>query len=200
MKQIAKRIVGADISAAMLSQADHDARIDYLRCPAEALPLAGLIFDLLTVSSGLHWFERNAFLAEACRVLRPRGWLVIYDNLFSANLHGNPGFKSWFASTYLQRFPTPPRNSEPLDERSAKQAGFQVLAQEKYANLVFFDREQLVDYLLTQTNVIAAIERGEATLDDARAYLITEVSPFFPSPEPQAFDFGGPITYLRKIG
>ena len=49
-----------------------------------------------------------------------------------------------------------------------------------------------------QTNIIAAIERGEWTLNDARAYLTAEVSPYFPSPEPEAFDFGGPITYLRK--
>jgi len=198
LKQIAKRIVGSDISAAMLAQAERDERIDYLRCPAEALPLASRSFDLLTVSSGLHWFERHAFLAEARRVLRPRGWLVIYDNFFSANLRGNQGFKPWFVSTYFRRFPTPPRNSQPLDKRSARQAGFQVLAQDKYTNVVFFNHGQLVDYLLTQTNVIAAIERGESTVDDARAYLTAEVSPYFQSLEPQAFDFGGPITYLRK--
>ena len=74
-----------------------------------------------------------------------------------------------------------------------------MLAQDSYANVVVFDREGLVDYLLTQTNVLAAIERGESTLDDARAYLTTEVSPYCPSTEPQAFDFGGPITYLRRI-
>lgn len=200
LKRIATRIVGADISAAMLAQADHDARIEYLRCPAEVLPLADQSFDLLTVSSGLHWFERNAFLAEACRLLAPRGWLVIYDNFFSANLQGEPGFKPWFASTYLQRFPTPPRDNQPLDNRSAKQAGFQLLARDEYTNVVVFDRTDLVDYLLTQTNVVAAVEHGEWTLDDARDDLTAEVSPFFTSSEQQAFNFGGPITYLRKIG
>lgn len=184
----------------MLAQAERDELIEYLRCPAESLPLAGHSFDLLTVSSGLHWFERNAFLAEARRVLRPRGWLVIYDNFFFASLHGNPDFKPWFGSSYLQRFPTPPRNNEPLDDRSATQAGFQLLAQDSYGNVVVFDREHLVDYLLTQTNVIAAIQRGELTLDNARAFLTAEVSPFFMSSDQQAFDFGGPITYLRKIG
>ena len=200
MKQIATRIVGADISAAMLAQAGRDERIDYLRCPSEALSLADHSVDLLTVSSGLHWFERNAFLAEARRVLRPRGWLVIYDNFFSANLHGNPGFKPWFLSTYFERFPTPPRNNQPLDGRSARQAGFHLVSDEKYTNVVFFDQMQLVDYLLTQTNVIAAIKRGDTTLHDARSYLTAEISPYFPSPGSQAFDFGGPITYLRKLG
>ena len=198
MKQIATNIVGADVSDAMLGQAERDERIEYLVSAAEALPLADQSFDLLTVSSALHWFERNAFLAEARRVLRPRGWLVIYDSFFSANLQGSPGFKPWFASTYCQRFPTPPRNNRPLDDRSAKQAGFQLVKDEKYSNVVFFDRKQLIDYLLTQTNVIAAIERGESTLDDVRAYLTTGVSPFFTSSEKQTFDFGGPISYLRR--
>ena len=199
LKQIATNIVGADISAAMLAQTDHDERIDFLRCPSEALALADQAFDLLTVSSGLHWFERNAFLAEARRVLGPRAWLVIYDNFFAANLQGAPDFKPWFVSMYFDRFPTPPRDNRPLDHRSARQAGFQLVNSEKYTNIVFFDREQLVEYLLTQTNIIAAIQRGEWTLDDARACLTAEVSPYFPSPEPQAFDFGGPITYLRRV-
>ena len=182
----------------MLELAERDERIDYLVSPAEVLPLADQSFDLLTVSSAFHWFERSAFLAEARRVLRPRGWLVIYDSFFSANLQGDPGFKPWFASTYCQRFPTPPRNNQPLDDRSAKQAGFELLKQDRYTNVVYFDREQLVDYLLTQTNVIAAIERVEWSQSDVRTYLTAEVSPFFTSPEPQAFDFGGPIIYLRR--
>lgn len=132
------------------------------------------------------------------RVLRSRGWLVIYDSFFSANLHGSPGFKPWFTSTYLARFPTPPRNNRPPDNQSAEQAGFQLLKQEKYTNVVFFDQERLVNYLLTQTNVIAAIERGSWTLDEVRAYLTAKVSSYFPSPAPQAFDFGGPIIFLRK--
>ena len=152
----------------MLAEAKRDSRIDYLRCPSEVLPLPDQSFGLLTVSSGLHWFERNAFLAEAYRILQPRGWLVIYDNFFSANLQGNPGFRPWFVSTYFQRFPTPPRDNRPLDHRSARHAGFQLVKEENYGNVVYFDRKQLIDYLLTQTNVIAAIERGEATLRTPR--------------------------------
>ena len=198
LQPIAERIIGADVSAAMLGQAGRDEHIDYLLCPAETLPLAAESLDLLTVSSALHWFDRDAFLAEARRVLKPRSWLVVYNNVFCANLQGNPRFKSWVRSTYLERFPTPPRNNKPLNEQSAKRAGFNLVKQETYTNVVDFDRRQLVNYLLTQTNVLAAIAREESTLDDARAYLATEVKPFFTSSEQRAFDFGGPIVYLRK--
>ncbi len=200
LKQIATKIAGADVSAAMLGQADRDERIRYLVCPAETLPLADESFDLVTVSSAFHWFDRDAFLPEARRVLKPRGWLVIYNNLFFATMQGNPDFKPWITSTYVKRFPTPPRNNQPLDDQMADRSGFHLVKQESYTNVVYFNRQQLIDYLLTQTNVIAAIERGESTLHDARAYLTTEISPFFTSSEQQAFDFGGPITYLRKAG
>ena len=198
LKRIATNIVGADVSDAMLGQAERDERIEYLVSAAEALPLADQSFDLLTVSSAWHWFERNAFLAEARRVLRSHGWLVIYNNVFFANLQGDPGFKSWITSAYVKRFPTPPRNSRPLDDPSAERAGFQLVNQEKYTNVVFFDCGQLIDYLLTQNNVIAAIESGESTLDDIGTYLTTDVSSFFTSSKKQAFDFGGPISYLRR--
>ena len=200
LKQVAEKIVAVDTSAEMLGQANRHEHIDYLRCPSQVLALGDGSFDLITVSSAFHWFDREAFLPEAHRVLKSRGWLVIYNNLFFATMKGNADFKPWTTSTYVKRFPTPPRNNQPLDDQTADRSGFQRVKHESYTNVVFFNRQQLIDYLLTQTNVIAAIERGESTLHDARAYLAAEVSPFFTSSEQQAFDFGGPITYLRKAG
>ena len=197
LKQLATKIVGADVSAAMLEQADRDECIRYLVFPAEILPLADESFDLLTVFSAFHWFDRDAFRPEAHRVLKPRGWLVIYNNLFFANLHGNADFKSWITSGYVNRFPTPSRNNHPLDHQRADRSGFHLVKHESFTNVVFFNRQQLIDYLLTQTNVIAAVERGESTHDDIWTYLGTEIEPFFTSCEKHAFDFGGPVSNLR---
>ena len=57
--------------------------------------------------------------------------------------------------------------------------------------------EQLTGYLLTQTNVIAAVESGETPLADAAAWIMHGVTPFF-SDKPRTFTFGGSIWYLRR--
>jgi len=60
----------------MLRYAPHNDRIHYTLTPAEQLPFETGFFDLLTVSSGVHWFDIERFIAEARRVLKSKGWLV----------------------------------------------------------------------------------------------------------------------------
>jgi len=50
---------------------------------AEALPFAGDVAPILSTALAFHWFEREPFLAEAWRVLRPGGLLLIYNNGFT---------------------------------------------------------------------------------------------------------------------
>lgn len=78
LKEIARDIVGVDSSEKMLALAPKDDRIRYLRASAEDLPFSEAQFDPITVSEAIHWFERHSFLAEASRVLRPSGWLIVY--------------------------------------------------------------------------------------------------------------------------
>ncbi len=47
---------------------------------AEQLPLASACADVVTVAQAFHWFDAPAALAEAHRVLRPGGWLVLVWN------------------------------------------------------------------------------------------------------------------------
>ena len=44
---------------------------------AEALPVHASSADLVLAAQAFHWFRRDDFFAEAARVLRPRGLLVI---------------------------------------------------------------------------------------------------------------------------
>ncbi len=95
LRAIAAAVVGTDVSRPMLAAAPRAAGLRYVVAAAEALPLAEGVFDLLTVALAFHWFERERFLAEARRVLRPEGWLVIYNNGFSGTMRENADFARW---------------------------------------------------------------------------------------------------------
>jgi SAM-dependent methyltransferase len=68
-----EQVVATDPSAAQIAQADTAANIDYRVERAEAPSLADASADLITVAQALHWFELDAFNAQARRVLRPGG-------------------------------------------------------------------------------------------------------------------------------
>lgn len=67
------QVVATDPSAAQIAQAEAAANIDYRVERAEASSLADASADLVTVAQALHWFDLDAFNAEARRVLRPGG-------------------------------------------------------------------------------------------------------------------------------
>jgi hypothetical protein len=64
--------------------------------------------------------------------------------------------------------------------------------------VVTFSRETLIDYLVTQTNVIAAVEGGCEHLTDVRHWLMHSITPLFEDREVAHFLFQGPIWYLQK--
>jgi SAM-dependent methyltransferase len=198
LKPIAKRIVGVDAAPEMIALAPPDPQITYLVAPAEQLPTPDTAFNLMTLSSAFHWIRREAFLAEARRVLRPAAWLVIYDNAFTGRMQENSAFQTWCAGEYLQRYPIPPRNRVTLDAQEAAHQGFRLVGQERYENVVTFSPETLTDYLLTQSNVIAAVEGGHEYLEDVRRWLMQQVTPLFQDREEAHFLFQGPIQYLQK--
>lgn len=69
LTKVAFRVVGVDSSAGMLAQAPCDDRIEYVEASAEVLSFVEGAFDLVTVASSFHWFDRARFLREARRVL-----------------------------------------------------------------------------------------------------------------------------------
>jgi SAM-dependent methyltransferase len=72
----AGRVAGIDLSAEMIARAVGSGAM-LVRARAEALPWAGQAFDRLVCLNALHHFtDRDAFFAEARRVLTPGGGLL----------------------------------------------------------------------------------------------------------------------------
>ena len=72
-------VIATDASAAQLAAARPHPRVAYRSEPAEAISTADRSADLVVAAQAAHWFDWNAFVAEARRVLRPGGLLAIWS-------------------------------------------------------------------------------------------------------------------------
>jgi SAM-dependent methyltransferase len=196
LTSIASEVIGVESSQAMLEEALHDVHIHYLLAPAEQMPFPDASFDLITVASAFHWLGRRRFLTEASRVLRSPAWLVIYGNGFQSAMQESSAFQRWSEETYLTRYPIPPRNNQPLRPAEARHYGFCSIGKETYTNEVLFSPQELANYLMTQSNVIAAVEQGTERAENTYAWLLEQLTPLFPLPK-VTFLFGGVIEYFR---
>ena len=85
---VATNVYGTDSSLEMLQVALLRDRIHYSPAFAENQPFPDNFFDLITVSSGIHWFDIDKFLAEASRLMKSKAWLVMYENYFIPEIPG----------------------------------------------------------------------------------------------------------------
>jgi SAM-dependent methyltransferase len=195
LKPVAREIVGTDISLEMIRLAPADPQIRYVVAPAEDLPFPDGTFDLLTLCAALHWLDPAAFFPEAHRVLRRGGFMVIYDHAFTGSMAENPAFHTWMRRVFLTAYPMPPHPRPPMPG-AAEEAGFRSLGEEEYRHTARFSIERLIDYLVSRSNVIAAVEGKGQPIEEVRGWLTERITPFFAGEEERNFVFGGPIWYF----
>jgi SAM-dependent methyltransferase len=193
---IAREVIGIDASRGMLGSAERAPALSYVESLAESLPFVDESFDLVTVASAFHWFDRSRFLPEVHRVLVPEGWLAVYTTGFTGGMRENPGYAEWNRA-YRARYPSPPRHHRSFEDEDAEAAGLAIVAREKLKYAIVLTVEEIADYLTTQSNVIAAVERGPDSLANIRAWLIAELQPLFRG-STGTFPFEGTITYARR--
>jgi SAM-dependent methyltransferase len=177
LADIAEDVVGADAAWEMLRHATPPAA--YVQAAAEALPFASGAFDLIAVGHAFHWFDRPRFLDEAARLLRPGGWLAIYGNRFLGRMVGNPQYERWDNEEYSRRYPAPPRDGRPLTDEEAGLRGLRRAVHEQFVHTVAYAPDELVAYLITHSNVIAAAEAGSEDIGAIAEWLTASVKPLF---------------------
>jgi ubiquinone/menaquinone biosynthesis C-methylase UbiE len=196
--ELAEVVVGLDSSALMLQRARRRGVIPYVRGLAERLPFPAGAFNLVTVGLGFHWFDRTPFLGEAHRVLRQPGWLALYDSGFAGVMKENPEFGGW-RDEYVRRFPAPYRNREPLSDEFLAGVGFRQVFGETFAHTEAYSLEQLMAYLKSQTNVIAALREGRETRETVSDWLRATLTPLFKGPT-GTFEYQGWVLLFAKDG
>jgi ubiquinone/menaquinone biosynthesis C-methylase UbiE len=198
---VAEKVYGTDMSEEMLSRAHEKSKIYYAVATAEKQPFDDAEFDLITVSSGVHWFNIDAFLMEANRLLKMKGWLVIYENFFAGEMEENEEFKKWANEVYLQRFPSPPRNKYyDWSEDNMRPMNFTIHTPENFKNQVAFNKSQLINYFTTQSNIIAAVDSGKYTYGEIEEWLNNELPVYFENESAtRIVSYGNWIKYLQKM-
>ena len=77
------RVVATDASPQQIEQATRHSSVEYRVAAAEESGLETASIDLITVAQALHWFDIPMFMAEANRVLKPKGVIAVWTyNLF----------------------------------------------------------------------------------------------------------------------
>jgi SAM-dependent methyltransferase len=183
-------VVGVDVAPAMVARARADTALPYAVAAAEALPLAAGAVDLVTVGSGVHWFDQRRFAAEAARVLRAGGALLLYEHA-GATLP-DPAFPEWMGGTYLRRFPSPPRGA--LAAEFAADGVFVPERDDRWSDEVMMTRASFAAYLATQSNVV------DESPERIRAWFERELAPFFRGAQPRPVSFRGSYRLLRRGG
>ena len=187
LAELGFRVVGVDLTPAMLAVAHQQEGLPFVVGAAESLPVRDGSAVMVTVGSGLHWFDGPRFCAEAVRVLGPGGALLVYEHA-GIGLDDDHEFTAWIAKVYLGRFPSPPTPAPWLVAMNAPK-GLANVASESWVDTIEFSHYELVAYLLTQGNVSDLIDAQEVSLEDARRWLLEETVAFFAKSSTRAFSF-----------
>jgi ubiquinone/menaquinone biosynthesis C-methylase UbiE len=197
LKEISEKVVGIDVSAEMLNQAEKTDDIQYVLASAENLPLGAEKFDLMTISQAIHWIDKEIFFAEADRVLKPDSLIIAYDNYFLGQMIDNPAFNDWYKEEFLKNYPVPPRGRRAFETTSENPKDFVLKHEEFNENTLEFSAEEMVNYLVTISNVIARVENGTQPIKEVYEWLTENIKPFFNETR-KKFAFINPIWYLRR--
>ncbi|GAB4363519.1 MAG: hypothetical protein OHK0021_07410 [Bryobacter sp.] len=138
---------------------------DFVVGQGECLPFPAQTFGGLTAAGSLNYANPAQSLAEARRVLVPGGWLLAYDFSAGRRMAGydetEDPLAAWFAK-FQESYAPPQGEAIPLDpETIAALAPEMALAHWERVEVVLpLYRNFYLNYMLTETNVAAAVRRG----------------------------------------
>jgi len=189
-------VVGLDLAAGMLEAASQHPRVDLALAAAESLPLRDQCVQALTISSGLHWLDRERFFAEVARVVEPGGWAGAYEHALAGDPAHGPEFGAWLREEYWPRYPVPHRGPM-LRFEVPEPPGLTLLGVEHWTDLFPLDHEAIVDHLATYSGSVVAVSSGRETEASLREWLRTGTARWFEGKGQVAVAFRGTAAVWR---
>ena len=194
---LAEHVVGIDAARDMLRHAIQADAVAYVASGAEALPFGEGSFDLVVACGSMDWVDRPRFLPRAAEVVARGGWLVSLDFGDTGRSPEVPGLGRWYDEVLQDRYPRPAASDPTITADEAARHGFGPPVRRELAMTCSFTAARYAAFLMTESNVIAAIEYGGETEDRVRSWLETELAALFGSEE-RAVSFGGYIQVMRR--
>jgi len=111
------------------------------------------------------------------------GALVIYDFSPGRSFRDSTSLDEWFSSFY-SRYPPPRNETQNLSPAILAEIsrGFRVLSQQEFEIGIVLTPAFYVDYMMTETNVAAAVRRG-VPLSEVKSWCAETLAGFWNSSE-----------------
>ncbi len=144
---------------------------------AEALPFRSHSMDLMTAAGSLNYVQLEPFFSEAARVLTATGLLVVYDFSPGRSFRDTDRLAEWYR-TFESRYPTDVQEARALNPEILSQLnlGFALKSHEYFEIGLTLTPDFYLDYVMTETNVAAAVRRG-VPADDIRRWCQDTLGP-----------------------
>lgn len=171
---------------------------DFAVGTAEAIPICDHSIDLITAAGSLNYADLDSFFPEAARVLLPLGVLVVYDFVPGRSFRKTARLDEWFAQ-FTSRYPPPDNEARTLSPEilANMDCGFQVQISQHFEIGIPLTRSFYVDYMMTETNVAAAV-RGGAPQQEIRSWCTETLSSFWESGEREVLFRGYFVCMTRR--
>jgi SAM-dependent methyltransferase len=131
---------------------------------AEEIPIGRGTIDIITAAGSLNYVAGlNRFFSEAERVLSPEGILVVYD-FNPGSRFGDSMLLTEWTEAFITRYPKPLSEAVPLSPSilAGLDPRFRLLAARELTLALTLTPSFYVDYIMTETNVAAAVRRGKS--------------------------------------
>jgi SAM-dependent methyltransferase len=153
-------VIASDASEKQIANAQPNERVQYRVSPAEQSGIESNSIDLVTVAQALHWFDLPKFYAEAKRVLKPAGFIAVWNYDF---LQINPAIDAIVNRFYHEIVgPFWPPERRVIEEGYATLAfPFREIESPRFRIEVRWSLAQLIGYLETWSATQRFIETND---------------------------------------
>ncbi len=154
-------VEATDLSESQLKSAVSHPKIQYSQQIAEETNFPDQYFDCITVGQAIHWFDFEKFYAEANRVLKPNGLLLVlgYGNIQTGNKAVQQVIEKLY-SEILDEYWDPERKYIDEDYQTIP-FPFEEMNHPEFEIQNTWNREQLLGYLNTWSAVKHYIDKHQ---------------------------------------